>query len=254
MMSVFLVANTLLLMNFLETFNHAAFLLINADHDAHPLCIAMAIFLAEYLIVLFFVGLLAYLCVHHRRNWRVWALVAGSILLAVGITYLLRKGWYHPRPFTLPLGNQFLQHSTSSSLPSKHLTSVAAACAGLWLLPVSRLMSVLAAVTVALVAWSPGRGFIWVCIGRWTCWLPAWSAVCRHGPSRAASPHGRPSGSGGVKSGLECRCSAIFPHRPSAKGITGRYPLYNPPMSRDNMERNGRCRLWEPPSLQVPAK
>lgn len=154
MMSVFLVANTLLLMNFLETFNHAAFLLINADHDAHPLCIAMAIFLAEYLIVLFFVGLLAYLCVHHRRNWRVWAVVAGSILLAVGITYLLRKGWYHPRPFTLPLGNQFLQHSTSSSLPSKHLISVAAACAGLWLLPVSRLMSVLAAVTVALVAWS----------------------------------------------------------------------------------------------------
>lgn len=154
MMSVFLVAKTLLLMNFLETFNRAAFLLINADHDAHPLCIAMAIFLAEYLIVLFFVGLLAYLCVHHRRNWRVWAVMAGSILLAVGITYLLRKGWYHPRPFTLPLGNQFLQHSTSSSLPSKHLTSVAAACAGLWLLPVSRLMSVLAAVTVALVAWS----------------------------------------------------------------------------------------------------
>lgn len=104
--------------------NRQLFLYINAAADAHPAAVRAAVFAAEYLVMAFFAAVLVYLAVYHRRHPAVYGRIALAVLLAVAATYLIRKFGYHPRPFALPLGTNFLEHSNTSSFPSKHLTSV----------------------------------------------------------------------------------------------------------------------------------
>lgn len=134
--------------------NRWLFLQINADAGAQDWQVCLAVWLAEYLIVLFFLGLLVYLLCRRRRDWRVWAVLLGSILLAAATAYLLREVWYHPRPFVLPLGTNFLEHGASSSFPSKHLTAAVSAAAALWQLPLPRAAAWAATLVAAGVAWS----------------------------------------------------------------------------------------------------
>ncbi|MDO1515353.1 undecaprenyl-diphosphatase [Neisseria sp. MVDL18-041461] len=141
-------------MDVLHELNKYLFMMINADEDAYSHSIYFAIFSAEYLIVWFFFILFIYLVAKHKNNKRVWLSIVFSIVIGVAITYLIRKGWYHPRPFLLQLGTNFLPHDASSSFPSKHLTSVFATLAGLLALQPTRALGLLVSPIVLTIAWS----------------------------------------------------------------------------------------------------
>lgn len=141
-------------MDALDHFNRWLFLQLNADHDAPAGYIAFAVLCAEYLIVLFFVVLLGYLLLRHRSHPQVWATVLFSLVLGATAAYLIRKGCYHPRPFTLPLGTNFLPHEWSSSFPSKHVTAMATPAFALCGLPETRSLGWWAVGSTLLVAWS----------------------------------------------------------------------------------------------------
>lgn len=137
----------------LDTFNRWLFLQLNADHDAPVGHIAFAVLCAEYLIFLFFWVLLGYLLLRHRSHPQVWASLLFSLAIGATAAYLIRKGCYHPRPFTLPLGTNFLPHEWSSSFPSKHVTAIATPAFCLCGLPATRRFAWFAVACMLLVAW-----------------------------------------------------------------------------------------------------
>ncbi|QMT40465.1 phosphatase PAP2 family protein [Neisseria shayeganii] len=141
-------------MDALNTFNRWLFLQLNADHDAHTAYIVFAVLCAEYLIILFFLVLLGYLLLRHRANPQVWAALILSLAIGAAAAYLIRKGCYHPRPFALPLGTNFLPHEWSSSFPSKHVTAIATPAFSLCWLTATRRLAWFAVVSMLLVAWS----------------------------------------------------------------------------------------------------
>lgn len=116
--------------------------------------IAFAVFCSEYLIVLFFVLLLAYLFSRHRTSSEVWGNILLSMAIGVAAAYLIRKGWYHPRPFALSLGTNFLPHEWTSSFPSKHVTAIATPAFSLCLMPATWRFACFAVANTLLVAWS----------------------------------------------------------------------------------------------------
>lgn len=141
-------------MDYLNELNRKVFMWINAHWSADPVYIEGAIWLAEYLIVLFFVVLLAYLGWKHRSDKRIYLGVLGSILVAISMAYLIRKGFYHPRPFVLGIGTNFLEHGASSSFPSKHMTSMFSGILFLCLLPVTRWFGFFWLALAMPVAWA----------------------------------------------------------------------------------------------------
>ena len=141
-------------MNLLTEANQWLFLLINAEADAPRHAVTAAIFVAEYLVAVMLTALAAYLVWKHRRNKQAYIGVAASILVGIAITYLIRKGVYHPRPFMLHLGTNFLEHAQSSSFPSKHQTPLFSAGVFLCLLPATRLFGLLFMGASCAVAWS----------------------------------------------------------------------------------------------------
>ncbi|MDO4879129.1 MAG: phosphatase PAP2 family protein [Neisseria sp.] len=137
----------------LSDWNTSLFLLINAQAGSPPLMLDMAEFAAESLVVVMFSCLACYL-LHHRRDRKVWLGVFCCIAAAMLATYLIRKGFHHPRPFMLGIGTNFLEHAPSSSFPSKHATPVFAAGTYLALLPPTRLFGLAWLLLAAAVAWS----------------------------------------------------------------------------------------------------
>ncbi|EGZ44938.1 undecaprenyl-diphosphatase [Neisseria wadsworthii] len=138
----------------LNTFNRQVFLLFNAPPDANPINIQLAIWLAEHLVVVFFITLAIYLTWKHRRNKRVYLSVFASILLGISISYLIRKGFYHPRLFELGLGTNFLEHGTSSSFPSKHLTAMFSGVLPLCFMPATRLFGIFWLPSALSITWA----------------------------------------------------------------------------------------------------
>ena len=121
------------IMDFLHALNHSLFLWINADDDAHPAVIELALFVAEYITAAVMVAVGFYLLLHHRRRRMLCVNVLLSLLLGMASAYLIRLGWYHARPFALGLGTNFLEHSASSSFPSKHFIAVVSPLASMCL-------------------------------------------------------------------------------------------------------------------------
>jgi undecaprenyl-diphosphatase len=119
-------------MNTLEAFNQALFLMINATPSTPALQIDIARFIADYVIYLVPLSLIAmWLSGAERR--RETALRACCVaLLALGINQLIGLVWSHPRPFVMGIGHTFLEHAPDSSFPSDHGTIFA--CIALTLL------------------------------------------------------------------------------------------------------------------------
>ena len=141
-------------MNLLSDANKWLFLLINAETDDPRYGIFAAILIAEYLVAVMLLVLAVYLVFKHRHNKQVYIGVIASILIGILITYLMRKGIHHPRPFSLNIGTNFLEHSRSSSFPSKHQTPVFAAGVFLCLLPQTRKFGLIFLGFSFAVAWS----------------------------------------------------------------------------------------------------
>lgn len=106
----------------LESLNQSLYLAINANPDASWLMISLAKAAAEWPIIIA-VSLVVFVVAGHKETYIKSLLVLGfSVFLAMLTTYLIRKGWHHPRPFMIGLGTNWLSHAPTSSFPSFHAT------------------------------------------------------------------------------------------------------------------------------------
>jgi undecaprenyl-diphosphatase len=140
-------------MNSIEAFNRALFLRINGGDDTPAWLVNTAIGIADGLIYLLPVLLLA-LWLWGERERRSLAIKACAVtLVALGANQVIGLLWTHPRPFMLGLGHAWLYHAPESSFPSDHMTVFA--CIGLTLLfnGALRLAFVILAAGLA-VAWA----------------------------------------------------------------------------------------------------
>ncbi|MDO4696765.1 MAG: phosphatase PAP2 family protein [Neisseria sp.] len=138
----------------LEKWHHSLFLWINASPEAHPASIRLAVFAAEYLTGIMLVALLLRMAADFRRRPSFWLGLLVSVGLAVSATYLLRKGIDVQRPFALGIGTQGLEHSASSSFPSKHAAPLFAVASYLLFKETERKQIYLWWVGTLTVAWS----------------------------------------------------------------------------------------------------
>ena len=106
----------------MESFNQSLFLFLNAPAHPQPWLLQLAMLLAEYLIWLVPIGLVAgwLRATEPTRRWLLVATVSGLVGLACN--QAIGLVWQHPRPFMIGLGHTFLAHAPDSSFPSDHLT------------------------------------------------------------------------------------------------------------------------------------
>ena len=115
----------------MENWNIWLFSLVNAGEHPPPAFLTAARWTAEW--VIFALALWMVLgWVYGRRPFRASLMSAGlAAALGLGINQLIGLIWYHPRPFELGIGHQFLPHGLETSFPSDHATVLWAL--GLWL-------------------------------------------------------------------------------------------------------------------------
>ncbi|WP_241741458.1 phosphatase PAP2 family protein [Paragemmobacter straminiformis] len=109
-------------MNRIEGWNAALFTALNADMASPHALVLLARILAEAAPFAAAAGMVL-LWIRRDRLTRLHLLDAAlaalvGLSIAQGITHL----WYHPRPFELGLGHQFMPHAAEASFPSDHAT------------------------------------------------------------------------------------------------------------------------------------
>jgi undecaprenyl-diphosphatase len=106
----------------LENINLLWFSLINSNAGLHGWRLELALFAAEWLILLVPIGLTGLWMsgVGAQREAAVKALLATGC--ALGINAVIGLLWYHARPFVTGAGHSFLHHAPDSSFPSDHGT------------------------------------------------------------------------------------------------------------------------------------
>jgi undecaprenyl-diphosphatase len=106
----------------LENINLLWFAMINANTGLHGWRLDLALFAAEWLILLVPIGLTGLWMsgVGAQREAAVKATLATCC--ALGINALIGLLWYHPRPFVAGVGRSFMYHAPDSSFPSDHGT------------------------------------------------------------------------------------------------------------------------------------
>lgn len=105
----------------MEAFNHISFLWLNAPADTPAWQLAAAAVLANgliYLVPLWLTGL--WLVGGGARRAAVSAVAAVAVALLVNAG--IGQAFFHPRPFMVHFGTNFLPHAPDSSLPSDHTT------------------------------------------------------------------------------------------------------------------------------------
>ncbi|MFJ2365385.1 undecaprenyl-diphosphatase [Pseudomonas sp. NPDC087697] len=137
----------------MEELNRSLFMAINASVDASAPMRSLAMFLAQWLI--FCVPLLLIgLWLRGTRQQRSAAVTATlSIVFALGCNLLISSLWFHPRPFMVGLGQNFLEHAAESSFPSDHATVMFSLAFGL-MLAALRKLGLLVLLLGALVGWA----------------------------------------------------------------------------------------------------
>ena len=105
-----------------ENLNIALFNLINAQSSASELTVKLAIILAEYVIYLVPVFLVATWLLEGRDK-KEMALKAVSVaLISLGIAQIVVAIYPHPRPFMMGIGRTLIAHAPDASFPSDHVT------------------------------------------------------------------------------------------------------------------------------------
>lgn len=137
----------------MEELNRSLFLAINASAEASLPMRELAVFLAQWL-VLSVPLLLLVLWVFGGRRQRMIVLIATlSIVFALACNLLIRDLWFHPRPFMLGLGQNFLAHAPGASFPSDHASGMFAMAFALILVSLYRTGLVMLALAL-LVSWA----------------------------------------------------------------------------------------------------
>lgn len=92
----------------------------NLAPDDPSWAVALARMASEFLPPLALVSLVAIIVLGSRR----WLLLGLEIVLAMVIVWLLayviNDLWPHPRPFSLGIGYQWIEHKPTSGFPSRH--------------------------------------------------------------------------------------------------------------------------------------
>lgn len=106
----------------MEQLNDQLFLIINAGSNAPAPVVDIAVFIANWLVPLT-VLLFVVLWVRKDEKSRGTLLSATLVmLLGLGVNQLIGMVYFHPRPFMLGLGHQYLPHPADNSFPSDHAT------------------------------------------------------------------------------------------------------------------------------------
>jgi undecaprenyl-diphosphatase len=139
-----------------DQFNQFLFSLFNAAPGLSGWRLQLAIFAAEWVVLIVPAGLVLMWinAVPGQREAAVRALLAA--LVALTLSKLIGLMWFHPRPFMVGLGQTYLHHAADSSFPSDHATgmfSVALALAICQLREARRFGMALLALGLA-VAWA----------------------------------------------------------------------------------------------------
>lgn len=102
--------------------NLALFERINATPDSHPAWLLMAEISAVYLI--WFIPALLVIGWLRGSDRLKQPLLEAFIatLLALAVSWLIGYLWPSPRPFMVPTGHHFLDHSPTAAFPSNHMT------------------------------------------------------------------------------------------------------------------------------------
>lgn len=135
--------------------NTQLFLLINASDHASKLFISFAIFCANYLAFLPIIVLIIGGAINKSYRLLIIKIVI-TLIVALGITFLIRHLIYSPRPFALDIGTNYLYHDKTSSFPSQHAVFVWGICCTIYFNYQSQLKSLLYLCTIValLVCWS----------------------------------------------------------------------------------------------------
>lgn len=138
----------------MESLNQSLFLLLNAP--AHPgySMVLFAKLLAEGLVWLIPLTLIANWLSgqQERRRIAVMATLAG--LSALLLNQVVGLFWQHPRPFMIGLGHTLIDHSPDSSFPSDHLSLIWAVALQLQVQVKTRISGLLLALMGIPVAWA----------------------------------------------------------------------------------------------------
>ena len=138
----------------METLNFDIFALINAPAAPSQFMIIGAQFAAKWLLYL--TGLwMVIMWIRSGRAMRTALLdSAFSAALGLGLSQVISYFYYHPRPFEIKLGNQFLGHATESSFPSDHGVIMFSIALALLMSRVSRVWGIVLMLVGLVVAWS----------------------------------------------------------------------------------------------------
>lgn len=107
----------------MHSLNERLFLLINAGAHPPPALVAFGVFCAQWLVpltVMLFVLLWVRLTHPERRAALITATTV--MLIGLGVNQVLGALYFHPRPFMIGLGHQYLPHPADNSFPSDHAT------------------------------------------------------------------------------------------------------------------------------------
>ncbi len=138
----------------MEELNRTLFLAINAPAHAGALVLAIAQFLADYVVwsipAILLIGWL-----RGRERARLVMLRATAAGLAgLLINQVIALFWNHPRPSMIGLGHTYVAHAPDSSFPSDHLTLIWAVAFSFVMHPWSRPAGIALALFGLPVAWA----------------------------------------------------------------------------------------------------
>jgi undecaprenyl-diphosphatase len=137
----------------MEHLNQTLFLWINAT-DPSAFSILLGRLLANGLVYVFplYVVVSWLRSDAAGRDALVQAVLAASV--ALFLSWAMGKLWFHPRPFVVEIGHQYMPHEPNASFPSNHLSFIWALCAGLWMHPVRRRAAWVLGLLGLAVAWA----------------------------------------------------------------------------------------------------
>jgi undecaprenyl-diphosphatase len=99
------------------------FQMLNAGPGLAPGPLALALFLADWVVIVAVAGWVwAWLRSGRRGNLARLELLnmAAALLVALVLAQVVEWVWPQPRPFVLNLGTQYLEHAADASLPDDH--------------------------------------------------------------------------------------------------------------------------------------
>jgi undecaprenyl-diphosphatase len=135
-----------------EEFNRHLFLMLNAGPSPSFSSLALATVLAQWVIYGIPI-LLVSMWLWGGQTARAAVLTSSSaLLMALCCNVFIGELWFHPRPFMVPLGYQYLEHAAETSFPSDHAVVFFAVGLGMAACRMWRIGSLLVALGMAVGA------------------------------------------------------------------------------------------------------